>query len=223
LFDYDQAEAFALKNSFAEAGLPFIQPYLEAYRQINHDMWLDFEQGNIDQVTLRTRRFELLFAAINMDEDPQNFSARYLVNLARGAFLIDGAEALVRSLSGRFNLAIITNGLADVQRPRLARSSIHSYIEAIIISEEVGAAKPDPKIFDIAFARMDHPGRDEVLIIGDSLTSDMQGGHNYGIDTCWFNPQGRSNGRISTTFEIQRLAELPKILGVAGSDRFADL
>jgi YjjG family noncanonical pyrimidine nucleotidase len=216
LFDYDQAEAFALQNTFIQIGHSFEPQYLVAYRDINHRIWLDFEQGRIDQITLRTRRFDLLFEAINLRYDSQDFSAKYLANLGNATHLMEGAAEIAQSLSKQCNLAIITNGLADVQRPRFAQSAINTYIKAVIISEEVGAAKPDPKIFDIAFAQMDHPAKDEVLIIGDSLTSDIQGGHNYGIDTCWFNPNGKTNGQgITSTFEIKKLNRLPEILEIS--------
>jgi 2-haloacid dehalogenase len=217
LFDYDRAEAAALQATFAALGHPFVASYLTEYRRINHAIWLEFEQGQIDQVTLRARRFELLLAAINLQADAHAFSANYLLNLADGIYLMAGAEETVELLASCFNLAIITNGLADVQRPRFARSAIYPYIRQIIISEEVGAAKPAPAIFDIAFARMGQPAKNEVLVIGDSLSSDIQGGLNYGLDTCWFNPTGQPNGALEPTFEIKTLTELPKILTVDGS------
>ena len=212
LFDYDRAEAAALQATFAALGHPFAASYLTEYRRVNHAIWSEFEQGQIDQVTLRTRRFELLLAAINLPADAHAFSANYLRHLAAGIYLMAGAEETVKLLVQHFNLAVITNGLADVQRPRFARSAIYPYIQQIIISEEVGAAKPDPAIFDIAFARMGRPAKNEVLIIGDSLSSDIQGGVNYGLDTCWFNPTGQPNGSLKPTFEIKMLTELPEIL-----------
>ena len=215
LFDYDRAEQSALKNTFSQLGYPYKQEYLAEYRKVNHHIWFEFERGEIDQITLRTRRFQLLFQAINIQADPHEFSPRYLENLADGTDLIDGAAETLKLLSGTFNLAIITNGLKEVQRPRFRKSTINRYITETIISDEIGPAKPDPKIFDIAFTCMGHPAKDQVLIIGDSLTSDIQGGLNYGIDTCWFNPAGSKNShQIATTFEIQRLAELPGLLGV---------
>ena len=214
LFDYDQAERSALRNTFIQLDFPFEEQYLAAYRQVNHAIWLEFEQGQIDQLTLRTRRFELLFQAINLPADPCKFSPAYLANLSRETCLIDGAETVVRQLSGPFNLAIITNGLTEVQRPRFQQSAISNDIKEIIISEEVGAAKPDPQIFEIAFARMNQPDKSAVLIIGDSLSSDIQGGLNYGIDTCWFNPTGQNSDHITSTYEIRRLAELPRLLGL---------
>ncbi len=215
LFDYNKAEAFALQNTFVQIGRPFETQYLTEYRGINHQIWLDFEQGKIDQVTLRTRRFDSLFEAVGFQYDSQDFSAKYLVNLGNATHLMEGAAEIARSLSQTCNLAIITNGLADVQKPRFAKSAINQYIKAIIISEEVGVAKPDPAIFNIAFAQMGHPAKDEVLIIGDSLTSDIQGGYNYGIDTCWFNPDGKMNGPgVTSTFEIRKLKELTGILAI---------
>ena len=212
LFDYYKAEENALRLTFEQLGYPFAVDHISTYRHINEKIWLEFEQGKIDQVTLRTRRFELLMKAINIQADAQEFSARYLVNLSNRTDLIAGAEELVRRLVAKCNLAIITNGLADVQRPRFKQSTIHEYFDAIIISEEVGSAKPKPQIFDVAFAQMDHPAKDQVLIIGDSLTSDIQGGVNYGIDTCWFNPDGNTNGHLPCTYEIAKLSELPPLL-----------
>lgn len=214
LFDYVKAEENALQKSFEQTGISFEARFLPAYRTINDQLWREFERGQINQQVLKTRRFELLFETLEVDCDPQEFSVTYLANLAGGTFLMAGAAETVKSLSQKFNLAIITNGLTDVQRPRLANSVINRYIKALIISEEVGAAKPDPQIFDIAFERMNHPAKREVLIIGDSLSSDIQGGYNYGIDTCWFNPTGKVNGQVTATFEIQALPELPGILGV---------
>ena len=108
------------------------------------------------------------------------------------------------------------DGLADVQRPRLAASPLLPYFESVTISDEVGVAKPDGRIFDTAFASMGHPAKREVLMIGDSLSSDMQGGINYGIDTCWYNPNGKQRpDGLSITYEIKELAELIQTLRVS--------
>jgi YjjG family noncanonical pyrimidine nucleotidase len=217
LFDFDRTERLALQDSFVQMGQPFDPKYLLTYRRINDQIWLDFEQGRIEAKALKTRRFQRLFEALGLDYAPQDFSAKYLANLARGSYLLEGAEETIRTLARQFSLALITNGLKAVQRPRLEKSPIMPYLKTVIVSEEVGAAKPDAQIFDIALARMNHPARSEVLMIGDSLTSDIQGGHNYGLDTCWFNPRGERNGQIRPTFEIQTLAELPQRLGMVAN------
>ena len=110
LFDYDQAEAFALQNTFIQTDHSFEPQYLAEYRDINHQIWLDFEQGRIDQITLRTRRFDLLFEAIGLRYDSQEFSTKYLANLGHATHLVEGAEEIAKSLSKQCHLAIITNG-----------------------------------------------------------------------------------------------------------------
>jgi 2-haloacid dehalogenase len=213
LFDYDRAEAVALRSTFKVLGLGFEARYAEVYRRINGEIWLDFEAGKITQRRLRTRRFELLFDALGVDCDPGGFSQRYLANLALGTDLIEGAEDVVKSLHGRVGLLLITNGLADVQRPRFARSTLGHYFSEVVISEEVGAAKPDPAIFEVAFDKMGFPSKADVLIVGDSLTSDIRGGLDYGIDTCWFNPEAKPTGSgVVAHYEISELRELPAIL-----------
>lgn len=211
LFDYDKAEAAALANSFQQFGLDFDQTTGAQYRTINAQIWHDYELGHITQQDLRAERFRRLFTAVHLPTDAEAFSRQYLVNLSQAGHLLDGAEALLRRLAASYHIAIITNGIADVQRPRLAASSIHDLVEAFVISEEVGVAKPDPAIFDVAFARMGQPAKSEVLIIGDSLSSDMQGGLNYGIDTCWYNPAGKT-ASLPVTYEIRQLDELLSIL-----------
>jgi YjjG family noncanonical pyrimidine nucleotidase len=213
LFDYDRAEAMALERTFRDLGHDYRPDYAAAYRRINGAIWREFEQGRITQDRLRARRFELLFQAVGLASDAEWFSARYLEHLAWGIDLLPDAEEVLADLHGRIGLALITNGLQDVQRPRLARSNIGYYLDPVIISEEVGFSKPDPRIFQTAFEAMGHPPKQDVLIVGDSLTSDIRGGNNYGIDTCWFNPRREpSPGDVLVRYEIQGLHELVALL-----------
>ncbi len=214
LFDYPRAEEAALEAACAASGIEYQPALIELYRQVNHRIWQLFERGEIALSQLKVRRFEQLFDAAGIDADAERFSARYLEGLARGTQLIDGAEQIVRRLHGRLGMVILTNGLAGVQRPRLAGSAIHDCFAEVVISEEVGAAKPDPEIFDVTFERIGEPAREDVLMVGDSLTSDIRGGSDYGIDTCWFNPRGRprdTDARIR--YEIRRLDELAAVVG----------
>jgi YjjG family noncanonical pyrimidine nucleotidase len=216
LFDYDKAESTSLELTFKEFGFGYEPSHADTYRRINSAIWDLFEQGEISQERLRSKRFELLFEALQIEGDAEAFSTRYLRNLAEGSELMEGAEEVVTALHGRVGMMIITNGLADVQRPRFARSAIGDCFADLVISEEVGAAKPHNRIFDIAFEKMQFPKQDEVLIIGDSLSSDIEGGNNYGIDTCWFNPQREpGNEEVEPTYEITALGELLGLVGAA--------
>jgi 2-haloacid dehalogenase len=213
LFDYDRAEADALRATFVGEGFLFDPALLDLYRRINAVMWEQFERGEVDQDTIKTRRFERLAGEAGLTLDPVAFGKRYLAHLAEGTHLIAGAEETLRALRDRCGLMVLTNGLQAVQRPRLARSAIGMLLDDVVVSEEVGAAKPSGRIFEIAWARMGHPRKDEVLMVGDSLTSDIRGGNDFGIDTCWFNPGGRTRDEtISSTYEIARLGELLAIV-----------
>ena len=213
LFDYDTAESKALATTFKESRIPFTIDYANIYRRINAQIWSDFEQGKISQQALRSERFARLFQTLDIDADPLTFSVAYLTNLGNAADLIDGAIELLQALHDKYHLLLITNGIPEVQRSRLAQSPLLDYFETIIISGEIGIAKPHPGIFDAAFHAMGHPPKQETLIIGDSLTSDIQGGLNYNIDTCWYNPHQRPpNPTIPATYQIHSLSQLQLIV-----------
>jgi 2-haloacid dehalogenase len=208
LWDYDKAEAKSLSSAFVQSGIPFETDFGELYRKINGQLWVDFEQGKISQLDLRHERFGRLFSALGIKADAHAFSELYLRNLGNTTDLIDGALELLQALEGRFQMLLITNGIPNVQRSRLSQSPIEPFFEAVIISGEVGVAKPDPAIFDAAFAAMGHPEKKETMIIGDSLSSDIRGGINYGIDTCWYNPWKLPGPDIRSTYEIHALDQL---------------
>ena len=211
LLDFDQTEALALESNFAQHGLPFPPEAKQRYHAINHSYWQRLERKEVTPEILRTGRFQDLFDELGVQFDAELFASSYLAQLGQQAPLMEGVMELLRGLNGRFQLGIITNGLADVQHPRLEKSGLKSYFSPIIISQEVGISKPNPGIFDAAFAQMDQPAKNEVLMIGDSLSSDILGGINYGIDTCWLNPNGKTTD-LPITYEIKTLHQLKDIL-----------
>ncbi len=217
LFDYNRAEVTALRKTFESFNLPFEDEYLDVYQRINHGLWQALEKQEIKQDVLRVRRFELLSEALKIDSSPDEMSTMYVKQMGLCADLIDGAYDILQALHGRCKLAIVTNGLQAVQRSRLAHSQIRDFIADIIISEEIGAAKPHVEFFDIAFERLavrnERPVKSDVLIIGDSLSSDIKGGANYGIDTCWYNPTAEPRpDSLPITYEIRDLHELLDVI-----------
>ncbi len=213
LFDFDKAQTNALELCFADAKLAFKAHYHDLYASINHDLWQAFEQGKLSQASINAERFSRLIKKLELSVDIQFLSTVYLCRLAEGHFLYDGALEVLEGLKKHCRMIIVTNGLKEVQRPRFSNSPIMPYLEGIIVSDELGIAKPHAGIFDAAFDMLNHPAKKEVLIIGDSLSSDMQGGINYQIDTCWFNPQQKQNKlELGVTHEIRRLEELIDII-----------
>ena len=212
LFDFGRAEANALKWTLEGSGLPFQPEYIPQYARFNQQVWGEFERGLLTSTELREKRFRLFFEAAGLSADTAAVSQLYLRNLALGTDLHPGAHELVHGLQGRAHLALVTNGLKDVQRPRLERSSLRDCFEQVFISEEIGAAKPAGAFFEAVFNAIGHPPRASVLIIGDSLSSDIKGGLDYGIDTCWFNPLGKTTD-LAVTYQIKELGELEACVG----------
>ncbi len=212
LFDYNRAEATALVKSFQLYDLHFDESYMDTYRRINQNLWQSLEKQEIKPEVLRVRRFEQFLEAIQMNGSAEQLAITYIEQLGLCFDLIDGAYEVLNKLRTNSKIAIITNGLTAVQRSRLELSPIKSFIGELIISEEIGAAKPHAAFFDTALERTGNPAKSDVLIIGDSLSSDMQGGVNYGIDTCWFNPLGAQRpADLKITYEIKHLRELLEI------------
>ena len=210
LFDFDRSASEALRRTIEAHGLTYQPAHANTYQQINSRYWHAFERGEIQQSRLRVARFEELLENLDLlSVDPASFATHYEQRLSEGIHLLDGSEEILEVLRPHVQMALITNGLQSVQRPRLERSPIRAYFQEILISEEVGAAKPDPQIFKAAFTRMGSPDPAEVLMVGDSLSSDIRGGANFGCDTCWYNPNGNPLGaNDSPTFEIQHLRQL---------------
>lgn len=213
LMDFAISEKAALHNAFTDHGLPTgFHDYHASYRKISKVLWSDLEQGRIALQELGVERFKRLFREHKLDISAEAFSKAYLEHLGNETHLMPGAEALLNSLS-HCRLAVITNGFGSVQKARIANSPISSRFEHVIISEETGFQKPHAGIFDWTFKQLGISEKQGVLIVGDSLTSDIQGGADYGIATCWFNPFGKENRlSIEPTYEISELSQLGPII-----------
>lgn len=214
LFDFRLSEEKALKKVFLEYGLPDgLVDYRPSYKEISSVLWAELEQGTIILSDLKVERFRRLFLKHGLEINATEFANKYLEYLGMEAHLMQGAAALCTNLSEICRLAILTNGFQDVQISRVQRSPLHNHFEEVISSEKAGYQKPDTRIFDYAFSKLQMNDKTKVLIVGDSLTSDIRGGMNYGIDTCWFNPDHRENHTDNLpTYEINKLTDLLKIV-----------
>lgn len=214
LFDFKKAEAEGLKNALAEHGIVCTPEIHARYHKINDGLWKQLERGEVTRENLLIERFVRLAEEFSLVLDAVAFNQTYMRCLGEGSFLFDGAEEICRGLCARgAKLYIVTNGTAPVQHRRFAKCPATECFEKIFISEEIGAAKPERAFFDRVLAEIPGVGREEMLIVGDSLSSDIAGGAVAGIDTCWYNPAGKENtSPHSPTYEIRSLEELYKFL-----------
>ncbi len=214
LFDFAAAEAAALREAFARFCLPFSAQALAEYHTINQRLWLWLEEGRITRQQLACRRFEELFARLGLAAPPEEFARCYQAALGRRGDLIPGARETLDWLRERgYGLALITNGTAATQRGRLEISGLGAYFAQVFLSEELGAAKPARAFFDQVYASLGRPDPRGLLVVGDSLTSDIQGANAAGWDSCWLNPGGWENlSPARPTYEIPSIGRLPALL-----------
>jgi putative hydrolase of the HAD superfamily len=213
LLDFRKAERYALKKAFRQYGMESDELVVKTYEEINTAIWKQLERGELDQERLRVERFMLLFEKLGLKLDPVDFSSLYLHWLGKGAFLLPDAEETCAYLGQKYRMAMVTNGIKEVQRSRIGASPIAHWFEALIISEEAGSSKPNPAIFEYACRLLGYNDKSKMLMIGDSLSSDIRGGVNFGIDTCWFNPGRAPNPtELKPTYEIASLVDLRAIL-----------
>ena len=214
LFDFKKAEKEAFKNSMLELDIEYDENYhFATYKEINTAIWKELEEGLITQEKLKTERFKRLIDKLDMTFDENDFANIYMTHLGNGSFLFDGAMELIEDLSSKYILSIVTNGLTSVQERRLKKSTIAKHFKDIVISESIGISKPNPDIFEHAINNLGTFNKDEVLMIGDNLNSDIRGGINYNIDTCWYNPNKLENKTdLKPTYEICDYTELRRLL-----------
>ena len=208
LLDSDESEALAYAATMRRAGVANPEQHFDRYRQINRALWAEVERGEIGPNQVRSTRFDQFGDEIGVDFGP-DAADWYVQELGANGDLYPGARQILDDVSRRAKIALVTNGIGEVQRARVERLALARYFDAIVISGEVGTAKPGTEIFDIAFDQLGNPDKATSVMIGDSLSSDIRGGSNYEIDTCWYNPHGATAGRDDQiTHEIADLSEV---------------
>ena len=186
LLDFNQAERIAVSKTLENFQITPAPSILKRYSELNLAQWKLLEQGKISREQVKLRRFQLLFSEQNIDAPAEEAAKIYEFLLAHGHYFMDGAEELLETLYGKYRMYLVTNGTLSVQKGRLKSANISRYFEDIFISEELGYNKPSIEYFEKCFSKIPDFKKKNTAIIGDSLSSDIQGGINAGIKTIWF-------------------------------------
>lgn len=213
LFDFTASARQALTETLQRLKLPVSEACLRAYLEINQRWWERFERGEIPKSAIYEGRFSELFGRFGVSADPAAANAVYKDRLWRARHFVPGCEELLRRLQPVCQVYILTNGTAETQRRRIARSGLAQYFRGVFISEEMGCRKPEKRFFDQVLSAIGPEKRGRALVLGDSLSSDMQGGRNAGLPTCFLGDAARADGRCDYT--IQALSQLPAVLGLS--------
>ena len=213
ILDFARAERVALEKTLRAFGVEPTAERMDRYSRINKDCWKRMERGELTKDRLRTVRFALFFEALGLCADVEAVADTYVENLSMGHWFLPGAEEAVARLSKRYRLFLASNGMAAVQRGRMTSANLYRFFEQSFVSEEMVAAKPSRAYFDAAFSRIPDFDHSRAMMVGDSLTSDIQGGINAGIATCWVNPGHKPRrADIVPDHEITALSELEALL-----------
>lgn len=216
LLDFAYSEHYAITEVLRGIGVEPTEELTARYSVINDGWWKRLEKGEVTKEQLLKGRFLDLFAEYGIKcRDLEAFRLHFQTCLGSVFRYMDGTPEICEYLKGKVRQCVVTNGVTRTQRNKLELSGLAALMDDIFISEQIGVPKPDPVFFDRVFARLPQTDRERVLIVGDSLTSDMQGGLNAGIHTCWYNPDGKKNdGEIRTDYEIRDLREVARIAEV---------
>ena len=191
LLDFHRSEYEALSDAMDQIGMPYDDEVIATYSRINDGLWKQLERGEILKQDLFYRRFELFFESYGFVWDAHDMAKRYMHALSTKGHLLEGAKELCEALYGKVRMYIVTNGVDFIQKGRFAVCGISSYFEERFISDDIGFEKPRVEYFEAVAKRISDFCPERTLIVGDSLSSDIQGGINFGIDTCWYNPRGK--------------------------------
>ena len=213
ILDFHKAERIGLENTLRHFGAEPTEETIALYLQINKAHWQALEKGEMTRKQVNEGRFTTLFREMGREVDGAECAAFYLSQLALTHDYLPGAKDAIAALSKKYRLYIASNGNSSVQYPRLEASGLYAYIEKAFISEALGQNKPSKAYFDLCFAQIPNFDPSKAIMVGDSLTSDIQGGINAGIRAVWVNPDGKENTTsIRPDYEISSVTELEALL-----------
>lgn len=214
ILDFQKGERIAIYKAFTKMGLPNDDETIKRYIEINLDCWRALERGEMTKDQVLVGRFELLFRELGIDASATLAQDIYEDLLSKEHDFLPGGKELLQEFKacGKYRLFMATNGIPQVQWPRIKDSGVGEYFEKIFISQDIGFAKPDRRFFEKCFEQIEDFKLDEAIIVGDSLSSDIRGGINSGILTCHYNPKDKPYNQITPDYKITELSQLIPLL-----------
>ena len=211
LMDFNAAEAKALVDVLTAHNLPTDDATVHRYHEINDALWKALERGETTQPKLKVERFRQLLAVLGREDiDPAAMGAEYAAGLGNHADLLPGAAEFMHAVHGKMKIALVSNGVSAIQRSRLAKCPLTPLFDAIVISEEVGVAKPDPKLLHVALEMLGCTDKSQAVMMGDSLSADIPAAVNAGVDSIFFSLKGKTSD--AATYTVFNHQEALKIL-----------
>jgi len=212
ILDFKKAERIAIGKTIRDFGVEPTEEILALYHKINKWHWEQLELGTMTRAEILVNRFAVLFRGLGKKVDATACARAYEKNLSQGHWFLPGAEEALGRLSKKYRLFLVSNGTASVQKGRMTSANLYRFFETVFVSQEIGHNKPSKAYFDACFAAIPGFDPEKAIIVGDSLSSDIQGGINAGIKTVWVNPDRKPGGNIRPDYEIEGLYQLEALL-----------
>lgn len=213
LIDFKVDQKIAFMKAMNEIGKICTEEMYEDYNDINLGLWEELNKGNISLEELFVKRFKIFFDKYKIKQNEEEFNNILTKMFQETGTPIKGVVETLNKISNVYELVVVSNGPKDQQYHRLKNANFLKYFSKIFISEEMGYNKPDKKYFDIVFNNIKNKEKSQILIVGDSISSDIIGGKKVGIDTCWYNINNKENNTdIKPEYEIKNFEELLKIV-----------
>ena len=213
ILDFKKAEKLAIRKTIASFGPEVTDEILHRYHLINKAHWEMLERGELTRDQVLVQRFAVLFQELGIQVDATACARAYEKNLSIGHYFLPGAEEAVERLSKKYRLFLASNGTASVQKGRMTSANLYRFFEKVFVSQEIGHNKPSLDYFNACFAQIPDFDRKKAIMVGDSLTSDIQGGISAGIATCWVTAADTPNhGDIVPDYRIESITQLEALL-----------
>ena len=213
LIDFNECARHSIINAFDKLGFIYTEKVFETFIEENVKIWKRLEKGEITKPQLRADRWNIILGKLGIDFDGTVLEEMFENGVALGAYPVEGAYDLLDYLKGKYKLYIVSNGFRFVQESRLKIGDFEKYFDGVFVSEDIGIPKPAKEFFDYCFKNLGNPPKEDTLLIGDSLSADIIGGINYGIDTIWFNKNNEPlPENVRPTHAVNTLHEIKSIL-----------
>lgn len=216
LWDFEANSRATLAELHAElrlddAGVEHVHEFVEAYEEVNAGLWRQYEAGRIEKAVLRVLRFRntLLRFGVRNDRLSTTLGQAYIERCPQRTALFPGVLPLLEAVRRTHRVHIITNGFEEVQHRKITGSGLAPYIDVLLTSEQAGAAKPDPRIFELALRKAGATAA-ESLMVGDNADNDIAGARGVGMDQAHFVPDGA--GDPAATHRFTHFDELRQLL-----------
>ncbi|MCQ2386828.1 MAG: YjjG family noncanonical pyrimidine nucleotidase [Clostridia bacterium] len=212
LLDFNESAKQSMEISFNKNGLSFSENVFPTFKKINDGLWLKIERGEMTRADLHDVRWNLIFDSLGIDFDGHILERDFLDNLFNCAVKVSGALEIVKYLAKKYNLYSASNAFYNQQINRLKISGLLPFFKDNFVSEKIGFSKPKKEFFDECFKKMKGAKKEDTIMIGDSLSADVIGGKNYGLDTVWFNREKLNIENSQADFVVNSLSEIKNIL-----------